>query len=191
MKIDCLSYFNPFKSGGGGEMVTRGLIEEGRRRGHHIRLRTVRPFIDEGTGQADLYWLVDIFNFPHTLKSRGAWHRFPNSLLRDIGENRPFIHMSNAYADVCNLGHLPCSGQAQVLCQHKSPTRFVNNLAIRDFGRRCFALDPLVRSLYERSVMNVYVSPLHQQVIEGILGKGVASKAYVLKPLIDDKLFFD
>jgi len=54
MKIDCLSYFNPLKYSGGGEMITRALIEEGRRRGHTVRLRSVRPRIDEGTGSADL-----------------------------------------------------------------------------------------------------------------------------------------
>lgn len=41
MKIDCLSYFNPLKYSGGGEMITRTLIEEGRRRGHTVRLRSV------------------------------------------------------------------------------------------------------------------------------------------------------
>ena len=43
MKIDCLSYFDPLKYSGGGEMITRALIEEGRRRGHTVRLRSVRP----------------------------------------------------------------------------------------------------------------------------------------------------
>jgi len=43
MKIDCLSYFNPLKYSGGGEMITRALIEECRRRGYTVRLRSVRP----------------------------------------------------------------------------------------------------------------------------------------------------
>jgi hypothetical protein len=34
-------------------MITRTLIEEGRRRGHSILLRSVRPGIDEGIGRAD------------------------------------------------------------------------------------------------------------------------------------------
>jgi len=191
VKIDCLSYFNPLRYGGGGEMITRGLIEAGRRRGHTIRLRSVRPGVDEGTGTADLYWLVDVFNFPQTLKSRGAWLRFPPALLEDIAANRPFIHMSNAYVDVCNLGHLPCSGQAQEQCAHKSPAHLIHNLALRDFGRQCFALDPLVRKLFARSALNVYLSPLHQRTIEGILGDARGRHSFVLKPMIDDTAFYN
>ncbi|MBK5913176.1 glycosyltransferase family protein [Rhodocyclus purpureus] len=191
MKIDCLSYFSPLKYGGGGEMVTRALIEEGRRRGHTIRLRSVRPRVDESDGPADLYWLVDVFNFPQTLKSRGAWLCFPPALLEDIAANRLFIHMSNAYTDVCNLGHLPCSGQAQAQCAHKSPLRLVHNLALRDFGVQCFAQNPLVRNLFSRSALNIYVSPLHQRTIEGILGEARGRASFVLKPMIDNTAFCD
>lgn len=191
MKIDCLSYFHPLQFGGGGEMITRALIEEGRKRGHTIRLRSVRPKIDEGIGDADLYWLVDVFNFPQTLKSRGAWQHFPTALLEDIANNRPFIHMSNAYVDVCNLGYLPCSGNAQARCLHKSPAHLVRNLALRDFGQECFARAPLVRKLFARSVLNVYLSPLHQQTIECILSEGDMPESFVLKPMINSTAFYD
>jgi glycosyltransferase involved in cell wall biosynthesis len=172
-------------------MITRSLIEVGRRRGHSIRLRSVRPGADDGIGQADLYWLVDVFNFPQTLKSRGAWLRFPHALLKDIAANHPFIHMSNAYVDVCNLGHLPCSGRALAQCAYKSPLRLLRNLASRDFGQQCFALDPLVRELFARSALNIYLSPLHQSTIEGILGDARGQAAFVLKPMIDSTVFYD
>lgn len=172
-------------------MITRALIKEGRRRGHTIRLRSVRPGVDEGVGQADLYWLVDVFNFPQTLKSRGAWLQFPRALLEDIAANHPFIHMSNAYVDVCNLGHLPCSGRALAQCAYKSPLRLVRNLTLRDFGQRCFALDPLVRKLFAHSALNVYLSPLHQKTIEAILGDARGRAAFVLKPMIDSNVFYD
>jgi len=172
-------------------MVSRALIEAGRKRGHTIRLRSVRPYVDEGTENADLYWLVDAFNFPQTFKSQGAWRHFPSALLEDIADNRPFIHMSNAYADVCNLGYLPCSGNATPRCPHKSPVHLVRNLALRDFGQKCFALDPLVRKLFKRSVLNVYVSPLHEKTIERILGAVVLPQSFVLKPMIDSKAFCD
>jgi glycosyltransferase involved in cell wall biosynthesis len=191
MDIACLSYFHPFRYSGGGEMVSRGLIEAGRKRGHKIRIRSVRPNIDEGADEADLYWLVDVFNYPQTLKSRGAWLRFPSTLLEDIAANRPFIHMSNAYADVCNLGYLPCSGNAEARCPHKSPLRFVHNLALRDFGHDCFALDPLVRKLFSSSRLNIYVSPLHQQTIERILGGDNLPESFVLKPVIDSTAFYN
>ena len=172
-------------------MITRALIEAGRQRGHNIRLRSVRPSVKETDASADLYWLVDIFNFPQTLKSRGAWLRFPHTLLEDIAGNHPFIHMSNAYVDVCNLGHLPCSGQAQVQCAHKSPAYLIHNLALRDFGQQCFALDPLVRKLFARSALNVYLSPLHQRTIEGILGDAQGRDSFVLKPMIDGTSFYN
>ena len=191
MNIECLSYFNPFTYGGGGEMVTRDLIEAGRRRGHKIWLRSVRPNINEGVGKADLYWLVDVFNFPQTLKSRGAWLRFPVSLLEDIALNRPFVHMSNAYVDVCNLGYLPCSGQSQTQCPHKSPLHLVRNLALRDFGQQCFSMDPLVRKLFANSLLNLYLSPLHQQTIKGVLGQDKGPASFVLKPTIDSTMFYD
>lgn len=172
-------------------MITRSLIEVGRRRGHSIRLRSIRPQVDEGIGHADLYWLVDVFNFPQTLKSRGAWLRFPRALLEDIAANHPFVHMSNAYVDVCNLGHLPCSGRALAQCAHKSPLRLIHNLALRDFGQQCFARDTLVRKLFARSALNVYLSPLHQRTIEGILGDARGEAALVLKPMIDSTVFYD
>jgi len=191
MKIKCLSYFHPFHFGGGGEMVSRALIEEGRRRGHKIRIHSVRPNVDEGGDGADLFWLVDVFNFPQTLKSRGAWLRFPPAMLEGIADQRPFIHMSNAYADVCNLGHLPCSGNASAICRYKSPLKLVHNFALRDFGRCCFAHDALAHKLFSRSALNVYVSPLHQRMIENILGETSLPEAFVLKPVIDGSVFYD
>lgn len=190
MRIDCLSYFNPLQYGGGGEMISRALIEEGRKRGHTIRMRSVRPGVYEGLGSADLYWLVDVFNFPQTLRSRGAWKHFPVDVLEDIADNKPFIHMSNAYVDVCNLGYLPCSGNASETCQHKSVLHLARNLALRDFGRACFSLSPLVKKLFSRSRLNVYLSPLHKQTIEKILGEQ-GGNAFVLKPMINDKVFFN
>jgi len=191
MNIDCLSYFDPFKHYGGGEAVTRELIELGRQRGHKIRLCSVRPGHGDRIGKADLYWLVDVFNFPQTLKSRGAWLHFPKNLLKHISENLPFVHMSNAYTDVCNLGYLPCSGDAQSQCPYKSPWRILHNVALKDFGQRCFATDPLIRKLFDRSMLNVYVSPLHQQVIQGVLGGTDAQKSFVLKPTVDSAKFYN
>lgn len=191
MKIDCLSYFSPFEFNGGGEAVTRGLIEAGRRRGHEIRLRSVRPGIREAVDQPDLYWLIDVFNNPHTLKSRGAWVGYSASLLNEIADGKPFVHMNHAYADVCNLPYLPCSGDASSVCSYKAPCKVVRNLALRDFGRGCFSRNALVRKLFERSKLNVYVSPLHQQTIEDVLKLERKPASYVLKPLIDSTLFYN
>jgi glycosyltransferase involved in cell wall biosynthesis len=99
--------------------------------------------------------------------------------------------MSNAYVDVCNLGHLPCSGQAEARCAYKSPLHLVHNLALRDFGWQCFALEPLVRKLFANSALNVYLSPLHQRTIEGILGGDRGRASFVLKPTIDSTVFYN
>lgn len=191
MKIDCLSYFNPFVFNGGGEAVTRGLIEAGRKRGHQIRIRSVRPNLDESTDEPDLYWLIDVFNNPHTFKSRGAWVGYPVSLLNEIADRKPFVHMNHAYADVCNLPYLPCSGEAASVCSYKTPSKVIRNIVLKDFSRGCFSNNALARKLFERSKLNVYVSPLHQQTIENVLKLERKPASYVLKPLIDNSLFYN
>jgi glycosyltransferase involved in cell wall biosynthesis len=48
-----------------------------------------------------------------------------------------------------------------------------------------------VRDLFAKSALNVYLSPLHQRIIEGILGEAKGEKAFVLKPTIDSAVFHD
>lgn len=191
MKIDCLSYFNPHHFNGGGEAVTRSLIETGRKRGHEIRVRSVRPNTYESGDQPDLYWLIDVFNHPHTLKSRGAWLGYPRQLLWKIANEVPFVHMNHAYADICNLPYFPCSGASSNKCEFKSPTKLARNLALKDFGTTCFGYDSLVKALFQKSQLNVYVSPLHQKTIERVLGFSSIGHSYVLKPLIDSSVFYN
>jgi glycosyltransferase involved in cell wall biosynthesis len=189
MRINYVAYFDPLRYGGGGEMILRGLIEAGRRRGHTIRVTTVRPHrtaIDEG---ADLYWLTDAFNFPGTLKSLGAWRHFDEAWLRDIAARRPFVHFSNAYVDICNLGWLPCSGNAAPRCPYKSPWTVRRNLAAKDFGTTCFARKALVRELFERSRLNVFLSPLHERITHDVLQLAHRPPSYVMKPAIDAQRF--
>jgi glycosyltransferase involved in cell wall biosynthesis len=188
MQIDCLSFLDPFVYGGGGEMISRRLIESGRARGHDIRVTSVRPGRRAFHDRPDLTLLIDVFNHGHTLRSLGAWRTFGGAFLERACAGAPFVHLTNAYVDVCNLPYLPCCGQSTESCPHK-PLPLVERLLLRDFGDRCFASFPLVRRLYESAALNVFLSPLHRRVTEQTLGAVLSPPSFVLKPLIDTRMF--
>ena len=191
MKINFISYLNPFKYTGGGEVVNRQLIEEGVTRGHKFKFTSAKNRMSDYNETADIDFLVDIFNFPETLKSRGAWIHLDEILIQNIVNSRPFVHMTNAYADVCNLGYLPCSGNAKSICAHKSPLQIKRNFAAKDFQRNCFSKNELVRDTYINSIANIYVSPKHRDVTNQILDLDDSSKSIVVKPIIDTSNFYN
>jgi glycosyltransferase involved in cell wall biosynthesis len=191
MKINFVSYLNPFKHSGGGEVVNRQLIEEGISRGHEFSFTSAKNKLTEYKESADLDFLADVFNFPETLKSRGAWIHLDKNLIQRIVNSRPFVHMTNAYADVCNLGYLPCSGNAKSTCAHKSPLQIKRNFAAKDFQRNCFADNKLVRDTYTNSVANIYVSPKHRDVTNQVLGLDDLNKSIVVKPIINTDDFYN
>jgi len=191
VKINYVGYFNPLTHAGGGEMVMRSLIETGMARGHEFTISAVRPGCMEYDPSADLDFVADVFNYPGTLKSLGAWRDFPRGFVERIAGGRSFVHFNNAYVDVCNLGYLPCSGKAAHVCPHKSPAHLLRNLAAKDFSRGCFAERPLVRDLFRRSKLNVFVSPLHHRVSYQLLKMKDEVPAFVMKPVIDSARFFN
>ncbi len=187
MLIDCVSFLDPFVYHGGGEMVTHRLIEIGRHRGHNISITSVRPSRKSLHSKPDITLLIDLFNHGHTFQSLGAWRSFGEKYLERVMARAPFVHLTTAYADVCNLPYLPCSGEACGVCPEK-PLALRRKLLLRDFGNACFAAQPLVRRLFEAAALNVFQSPLHKAVTERVLGKGL-SNSFILKPTIDTKLF--
>jgi glycosyltransferase involved in cell wall biosynthesis len=191
VKINYVSYFEPFVYGGGGEMVMRSLIENGRRRGHEITISSVRPKQMEYDVAADIDFLADVFNYPGTLKSRGAWLDFPDDFLSQIAFKRPFIHFNNAYVDLCNLGYLPCSGNADASCPHKSLSHIRRNISAKEFSTGCFVQRSLVRELFQRSRLNVFVSPLHHRISYRLLEMTDEVPAFVVKPIIDATSFYN
>jgi glycosyltransferase involved in cell wall biosynthesis len=191
MKINFVSYLNPFKHSGGGEVVNRQLIEEGISRGHEFKFTSAKNKLSGYEESADFDFLADIFNFPETLKSRGAWIHLDKNLIQKIVNSRPFVHMTNAYADVCNLGYLPCSGNANSICAHKSTLQFKRNLAAKDFQRNCFADNTLVRDTFINSIANIYVSPMHREVTNQVLGLDDLNKSIVVKPIINTDDFYN
>lgn len=191
MKINLVSYLDPFIHHGGGEMVVRRLVEVGQERGHEFKFTSARGRKSEYDETADFDWLIDIFNYPETLKSRGSWIRLDMELLASVIEKRRFIHMTNAYADVCNLGYLPCNGSQKDICEHKSPLRISRNLAARDFSYSCSAINPLVRKSFTNSKANIYVSPLHQKISSKILQIDDSKKSIILRPIINVQKFYN
>jgi glycosyltransferase involved in cell wall biosynthesis len=177
------------KYSGGGEMVNRQLIDIGRSRGHQISTTSVRNRNLEIQEDADLYMLADIFNFPHTIKSRGNWLKFSESLLREIIHNKPFMHLNNAYSDICNLGYLPCSGKSEEICKYKSKSYVKQNLISRDFSTNCFSYRDIVRQSYLKSIANIFVSPLHREIISKSVRIPEAHKSLIVNPMINTNDF--
>lgn len=181
MKINYISYLDPMIHSGGGEMIMRRLLEAGQERGHEIRVSSRDPHQRKMFSDPELTLLCDVFNVPICL------YRLDRGLLRGVIRNERYVHMDNAYVDVCNLGYLPCSGHASRICPHKTPLTWKQNLLRRDFGLTCYARRSLVREMYGRSVLNCFLSPLHRDTIQGLVGDSAPS--YVVRPLMDASAF--
>jgi glycosyltransferase involved in cell wall biosynthesis len=177
------------KYSGGGEMVNRQLIDVGRSRGHQISTTSVRNRKLEIQEDADLYMLADIFNFPHTIKSRGNWLKFSEKFLNEVMLNKPFVHLNNAYSDICNLGYLPCSGKSEEICKFKSGSKIRQNLINRDFSTNCFSYRDIVRQSYLKSVANIFVSPLQREVISKSVNIPENHKSLIVNPIINTNDF--
>jgi glycosyltransferase involved in cell wall biosynthesis len=136
---------------------------------------------------------IDIYNIGHTWRALGAWRGFSQRSLRAAASQAPFVHLSNAYVDVCNLPYLPCSGQrAGVICPAKPAMPWAQRrVLLRDGGTECSAGHASRRWLYEEAALNVYLSPLHQRVTQSLLQLDNSPPSYVLPPMIDTTRFYN
>jgi hypothetical protein len=191
MKINFVSYFDPFHYRGGGEMVTRDLIETGRARGHEVSVSAVRPRSNRFSESAHLDMVADVFNFPATFRSLGAWRAFSEEFLRMILKRKRFVHFNNAYVDICNLPYLPCSGHSANPCPHKVTTPLPTAILRRDFSPSCYACRSLTRALFQDARLSVFVSPLHQELTLKVLADVASIPCFVLKPTIDGSVFYN
>lgn len=175
-RINFLAYIDPFAWSGGGEAVTRALIDAGRRLGHDIRRTCVFPRpVDEGFDAPDFWFLADVHNVPERW-----WRRIPRSLLDRIVAHESYVHFDNAYVDICDLPYLPCNGDhAGDDCPFKR-SRWVG-------GRGCFRRR--TAEMYRRARLNLFVSPLHQRTVERMLGEETVRPAMAMRPLIDTDRF--
>ena len=184
LNINYIAQLSPLVHSGGGELIMRRLIETGEKRGHRFAFATASPRAEKLFINPDLTILTDVFNSPYTLR------RLSPSLLERVLAQGRFIHFDNAYVDTCNLDYLPCQGSKSVYCQQKLGLSPLKRLLSRDFSGHCFQEKPLVKALYQRSLCNVFLSPLHHRVISKMLGLE-GKDAIIVKPLIDEGLFYD
>lgn len=193
LRVNVFSFMHPLVHGGGGEMISRALLEVARARGHDVRISSVRPLRQEQHAEPDLVLFIDIHNIGHTWRALGAWRGFSQSTLRAAASQAPFVHLSNAYVDVCNLPYLPCSGQrAGGACPSKSEMPWAQRrILLRDLGTDCSASHASRRWLFEEASLNVYLSPLHQRVTQSLLQLNDSPPSYVLPPMIDTSRFYN
>lgn len=191
MRINFVSYLHPFEYSGGGEMVSREIVNSGMSRGHEFSFTTVKSKKFEYRDDFDIDFLVDIFNFPHTLKSLGAWRHLTDSILDRVLNKGRFIHMSNAYADICNLGYLPCSGESQSPCRFKEGSSLKDILIRKETSSSCFSTKENVKQLFTKSLLNIYVSPLHQKTINKVINFDDTNRSLIALPMIDTTQFRD
>lgn len=172
MTINFISYLDPFVYHGGGEQALRMVIQRGRGRGHDIRVfarrrgrlsKILRPSF--AMPEADLYFLADVFNCPDDGCS------LDKDLLDRIVRQKRYIHFDNAYVDVCPRAALPCGG------------------ARSECPGACSA--DASRWLYQRSLANVFVSPLHHKVISNLIGAENIPNPLIARPFIDVDQFHD
>lgn len=188
MIVNLLSFLDPRKYQGGGEMVMNSIIREGIQRKHKINITSVRPKTSNLDKSADIYILADIFNIGHTILSLGGWRHFNKELLNRISEKEKFIHITTAYADICNLPAMPCNGIRAAFCPIKVNLNFYKKLVIKDLSNNCFAENLLQKKLYKNAILNVFLSPLHKQTTEKILQIKLEN-SFLLKPIIDTNMF--
>lgn len=191
LRINFLSHLHPFHYHGGGEQYTARLINEGKSRGHDIRIISMKPNKTRLPSRLfrfrkpDIWILFDVFNVPE------AKRHFPRSFIDQIISNERYILGQNAYGDICYLNALPCNGeigngQTCVINQKEYYGYFGNKSGWKD--GYCPINDN--RSLFNNALMNVFLSPLHASIFHKIYPE-TKEKSYILKPLIDVDLFTD
>lgn len=192
MKVNLVSFLDPTVYDGGGEMISRQLIETGLNRGHEIYISSVRPSKINFNKDAQLTILIDVFNHGHTFKSFGAWRGFSGDFINQVIKNIPFVHITNAYADVCNLPYLPCTGfHDGEDCIDKKNLGLLKKFLIRDINHQCFSQKELVSTLNTTSILNVFLSPLHQEISERLINSNKLPESYILSPTIDTSRFYN
>jgi len=189
LRMSFFAYLDPFWGSGGGEMVLRELIRIGRERGHSIHVSAVRPKLRVNLqNNVDLYVLADIHNWPRARPWLPRGFRLPKKFWRAIQHVvavGPYIHIDNAYSDVCDLAYLPCNGEVSgVECPYKSSLwyRIMRN-------SKCFRFSTV--AIYRNALLNVFTSPLHRKVVQKLVGEDVVGDFYELKPLVSTNSFFN
>jgi len=104
MRINFISFLDPFVHSGGGELLTRKIINVGRERGHEINQFHLNPPTTDSIEKSDLNILWDVFNCPE------QGYGFNPHIIKIISSSTPYVYGTGGYEDFCLLGTLPCQG---------------------------------------------------------------------------------
>ena len=176
LKINFIANLNPFKHNGGGEQVTRRIIESGLARGHSITVTSVNPQVTQYDNTADLNFFWDVFNCPTEP------HSFDHSEVRELMAGKPYVIGANAYEDLCLLGTLPCGAETNgSLCQVPTdhPTFGVGGIC-RSHPGRCVVQERA--HFWSNSIMSVFVSDLHYAQYKKMLPR--VNNPFIMTPPI-------
>jgi len=169
MNIAYLSEINPFNWNGGGQTIERGIIDEGKSKGHSIINLT--PEDESGKivsilEKADLVICCDVDNRPSVKK----W--FDSHVFEVIMNKCKYITMSMGYCDVCRKDYTPCNLTGKRDCPD------------------CPRNDILRKEFFKKAQLNVFLSELQAAVSYSQL-KIVDKKPYICPPDLELDLFYD
>ena len=184
MIINFISHLNPFEYSGGGEQITRIVIESGRKRGHDINVVSIdKPHLDyRKDAQMNMLW--DVFNCPYYEQ------HFDFSAILDIARSKPYILGANGYEDICLLGTVPCDSLTDGrMCRVDiSHNTFGEGGIGRQHPITCCAIERSI--LWKECRFSVFLSKHQLKVYEEIL-KVVKDPFVMLPPIQDLSSFYD
>lgn len=184
VRINYVAYLDPFVYKGGGEMIMRDILEDAGNQNISFTMTTMRPRQNSYDPDADLTIMCDVFNEPTRLAS------FSLNFIKKIVDTGRYIHFDNSYVDTCDMHYLPCNGERRSTCPNKSIFDLKGLLQQRSLSNKCFNENQLVAKIYQNSLLNVFLSPLHKKVVHGMLGL-ITEPSFVMRPSIDTEKFYN
>lgn len=194
MKINIVSYLSPYDYSGGGEFISKKVIDYAKSLDYEINISSVFPKQNNYEDDADFDLVFDIFNFPE-IRGGGAWNSFGSYFLYQILKKKNFIHFNNSYVDLCDLSYLPCSGLYKSNCNHKKGFSLKNFLSKKE-PVKCSINKEIRKSFFSESKANVFLSPLHQKISNNLLSNffdldQLNKKSIILNPVVESNKFFN
>jgi glycosyltransferase involved in cell wall biosynthesis len=173
IKVNFISYLHPYKYSGGGEMDNRSILEYGlmkdidiklgfRRNGKLSKYLSPRYTLHE---KPDFWILSDIYNCPEDKLS------FKDGFIEHIIEKEKYIHLDNAYVDLCDKAALPC---------HANREKCLCTLSVKRAD-----------NLYSHSLVNIFLSPLHRDTVIKRLPSVGENRTMIARPLIHTEDFIN
>lgn len=174
--VNYVAYIDPLAHGGGGELIMREVLAVARARGTDVRVSSLYPTRRlDAAHDARFTVAADLHNIPQRW-----WSRWPDGWLEETLGCRPYVHVDNAYVDVCDLGYLPCNGEREA-----PACPFKQRRWLRD--TRCFT--SRTAELYRAAALNVFLSPLHRSIVQRLVGERTVGRSFVMRPIIDTGRF--